>query len=38
MIANAVDDALSDFGVKVTDLPLTPSRLWTLIDASRAKR
>jgi 2-furoyl-CoA dehydrogenase large subunit len=36
-IANAVEDALSDFGVKITDLPLTPSKLWTLIDASRAK-
>ena len=37
-IANAVEDALSDFGVKITDLPLTPSKLWTLINASRAKR
>lgn len=37
-IANAVEDALSDFGVKITDLPLTPSKLWTLIDASRSKR
>ena len=32
-IANAVDDALSDYGVKITDLPLTPSKVWTLIDA-----
>jgi len=37
-VANAVEDALSDFGVKITDLPLTPSKLWTLIHASRAKR
>jgi 2-furoyl-CoA dehydrogenase large subunit len=37
-IANAVDDALSEFGVKVTDLPLTPPKLWALINASRAKR
>ncbi len=37
-IANAVDDALSDLGVKTTDLPLTPPRLWALINASRAKR
>ena len=37
-LANAVDDALSDFGVKITDLPLTPYRLWTSINASRAKR
>jgi len=37
-IANAVEDALSDFGVRITDLPLTPYRLWTLINAGRAKR
>ncbi len=37
-VANAVEDALSDYGVKITDLPLLPSKLWTLIQASRAKR
>jgi CO/xanthine dehydrogenase Mo-binding subunit len=34
-IANAVEDALSDFGVKITDLPITPPKLWSLIDAGR---
>jgi len=29
-IANAVADALSPFGAKVTDLPLTPERVWLL--------
>jgi CO/xanthine dehydrogenase Mo-binding subunit len=38
-IANAVEDALSDFGVKITDLPLTPWKVWSLIRAGReAKR
>jgi len=33
-MANAVEDALSDFGVKITDLPLTPFKIWSLINAS----
>ncbi len=37
-IANAVEDALADFGVKITDLPLTPSNVWSLIQAGRAKQ
>ena len=37
-IASAVEDALSDFGVKVTDLPLTQYKVWSLIKASRAKQ
>lgn len=37
-IANAVEDALSDHGVKVTDLPLTQYKVWSLIKASRPKR
>jgi 2-furoyl-CoA dehydrogenase large subunit len=36
-IANAVEDALSDFGVKITDLPLTPWKVWSLIKAGPAK-
>ncbi|MDA4118428.1 MAG: xanthine dehydrogenase family protein molybdopterin-binding subunit [Thaumarchaeota archaeon] len=30
-IANGIEDALSDFGVKITDLPLTPWKVWSLI-------
>ena len=30
-IASAVEDALSPFGVKVRDLPLSPERVWRLI-------
>ena len=37
-VANAVEDALSDFGVKITDLPLTPWKVWSLINEGRAKR
>jgi carbon-monoxide dehydrogenase large subunit len=29
-IASAVEDALSPFGVKVCDLPLTPEAVWRL--------
>jgi len=35
-VANAVEDALSDFGVKITDLPLTPWNIWSLIKSGRA--
>jgi len=35
-IANAVEDALFDFGVKITDLPLSPWKIWSLI--GKAKR
>lgn len=34
-IANAVEDALSPFGVKVTGLPLTPERVLRLIKAGK---
>lgn len=33
-LANAVADALSQFGVTVTDLPLTPERVWSLVHAA----
>jgi 2-furoyl-CoA dehydrogenase large subunit len=36
-MANAVEDALSDYGVKITDLPLTPFKVWSLINARRAR-
>jgi 2-furoyl-CoA dehydrogenase large subunit len=39
VIANAVSDALSPLGIRITELPITPSRLWRLIDdARKAKR
>ncbi len=31
VIANAVSDALAPLGVRITELPMTPSRLWALI-------
>ncbi len=38
VIANAVADALSAFGVEPRDLPLTPARVWQLMqDAGRAR-
>ena len=33
VIANAVADALSSFGVEPRDLPLSPSRVWQLVHA-----
>jgi len=37
VIANAVASALSSLGVQPRELPLTPPRLWHLIDAARAR-
>jgi carbon-monoxide dehydrogenase large subunit len=37
-IANAINDALKDLGVEVTDVPITPARLHAAIAAARAKR
>ncbi len=37
-VANAVEDALSDFGVKITDLPLTPWKIWSLVNEERSRR
>jgi carbon-monoxide dehydrogenase large subunit len=37
VIANAVSAALAPLGVSVTELPLPPSRVWTLVDAGRAR-
>jgi carbon-monoxide dehydrogenase large subunit len=31
-VVNAVADALAPFGVRITDLPLTPDAVLTLID------
>jgi len=35
VIANAIADALSSFGVEPRDLPLSPSRIWQLIQDAR---
>ena len=37
VIGNAVAAALSPFGVEPRDLPLSPPRVWQLIDAARRK-
>ena len=35
VIANAIADALSPFGVEPRDLPLTPARVWQLVQEAR---
>ncbi|MFQ5828762.1 MAG: xanthine dehydrogenase family protein molybdopterin-binding subunit [Candidatus Methylomirabilia bacterium] len=35
VIANAVSDALSPLGVRISELPITPTRLWELLEAAR---
>jgi carbon-monoxide dehydrogenase large subunit len=35
VIANAVAAALTSFGVQTNELPLSPSRVWQMIQASR---
>jgi carbon-monoxide dehydrogenase large subunit len=36
-IANAIADALSPLGIEISELPVTPERLFRLIEAARAK-
>jgi CO/xanthine dehydrogenase Mo-binding subunit len=36
--AQAVDDALADYGVEVREIPLSPNRLFQLIEAARGAR
>jgi CO/xanthine dehydrogenase Mo-binding subunit len=31
VIANAVSDALAPLGIRINELPMTPSKLWALI-------
>src|SRR5437762_2188073 len=38
VIANAVSDALAPLGVRITELPMTPDRLWRSIREAREKR
>ena len=35
-IANAIEDALSPFGVRIRETPVSPSRLLALIDSARS--
>ena len=35
VIANAVSDALAPLGVGITELPMSPTRLWELIEGAR---
>src|SRR5690348_8890257 len=37
VVANAVANALGDFGVEPRELPLSPPRVWEMIDAARSK-
>jgi len=37
-VCSAIDDALSEFGVRCRELPVTPARLLTLIDEGRARQ
>jgi hypothetical protein len=37
-ISAAIDDALSDLGVRVTGLPASPARIKEWIDAAAAER
>ncbi len=36
-IANAVADALAPLGIEINELPVTPERLFRLIEAARRK-
>jgi len=38
VIANAVSDALAPLGVRITELPMTPDRLWRLVRGAREAR
>jgi carbon-monoxide dehydrogenase large subunit len=36
-MANAIANALSSFGAEPRELPLTPTRIWEMVQAGRAK-
>ena len=36
-LVNAVLDALSEFGIKRIDMPLTPERVWRAIEDAKKK-
>jgi carbon-monoxide dehydrogenase large subunit len=37
-VANAVLDALAEFGIRHLEMPMTPSRIWQAIEAAKAKQ
>ena len=37
-VANAVIDALSDYGIKHLEMPMTPARIWQAIQDARARQ
>jgi carbon-monoxide dehydrogenase large subunit len=37
-VANAIADALSPLGIDVSELPVTPERLFRLIEAAKARK
>ncbi len=37
IIANAIAAALSDFNIQPMELPLSPDRIWRLIEKTRAR-
>jgi carbon-monoxide dehydrogenase large subunit len=37
-IANAVIDALSDYGIRHLEMPMTPARIWAAIEEKKGKR
>jgi len=37
VIANAVSDALAPLGIGITELPMSPTRLWALIESARRR-
>jgi 2-furoyl-CoA dehydrogenase large subunit len=38
VIANAVSDALSPMGIRITDLPMTPTALWERIEKAKTRQ
>jgi carbon-monoxide dehydrogenase large subunit len=36
-LSNAIVDALSPFGIEITELPLRPNKIWHLIQAAQAR-
>jgi carbon-monoxide dehydrogenase large subunit len=37
-VANAVIDALSDYGIRHLEMPMTPARIWQAIEEAKAKQ
>jgi carbon-monoxide dehydrogenase large subunit len=37
-VANAVIDALSDFGIRHLEMPMTPARIWQAIQDAKSRQ